>query len=134
MSSGLKILSLAEALAAYSATRQGLVAQNIAHADTPGYRARDLIPFSESMAARAAMDDGGFRPAATRPGHAAGMALGEARPREDARIGSASPNGNTVSLEDQMVRSADLRMQHEMALGVYRKSMEILRVSLTAPR
>lgn len=135
MSSGLKILSLAEALAAYSAARQTLVSQNLAHADTPGFRARDLAPFSESFAARAAAEpEGAFRPAATRAGHMAGAAEAEARPLEAAEVGAASPNGNTVSIEDQMVRATELRMQHELALGVYRKSLEILRAAMTAPR
>ena len=33
-----------------------------------------------------------------------------------------------------MVRAAETRMQHEMALGVWRKSLDILRASLGPPR
>ena len=45
-------------------------------------------------------------------------------------MGAASPNGNDVSLEDQMIRAADLRMEQELAIGVWRKSLDILRASL----
>ena len=42
-------------------------------------------------------------------------------------IGAESPNGNTVSLEDQLLKAAEVRQSHTLALGVYSKSMDILR-------
>ncbi len=132
MPTGLTLLDLSDRLASHAERRQGLISENVANADTPGYRARDLTPFSESYEARAALgDDDGFRPAATRPGHAGfGASESGARVVEDARTGAASPNGNDVSLEDQMTRSAELRMEHDLALGVWSKSLAILRSSL----
>jgi flagellar basal-body rod protein FlgB len=130
MTLDLAITRLAEQLASYAATRQGVIAQNIANADTPGYRARDLPPFAEVFA------DMAQTPAAplarTRPGH---FDL-DAEPsrdfgaRETAAPGALSPNGNSVSLEDQMMRSAELKLQHDMAIGVYTKSLQILRLGL----
>ena len=72
-----------------------------------------------------------FAAKVTRPGHLAfgadpnGFAV-----REVTALGAESPNGNTVSLEDQMMRAAEVRQSHDMALGVYRKSLDILRASL----
>ena len=138
MSQGLKILATAEALAGYASARQGLIARNVAHADTPGWRAMDLEPFAATVAAMAATEAaGGARPflaRATRAGHGGATAPGGAEARASAAIGSASPNGNTVSLEDQMVRAAETQLQHAFALGVWRKSLDILRASLGAPR
>lgn len=136
MSSELQILSLAEALAEHAARRQALVARNVAHADTPGHRAQDLAPFSETVAARAAQDGESLRPRATRPGHSgfADASGAEAEVVENARTGAASPNGNTVSLEDQMVRAAEAKMQHDLALGVWRKSLDILRAAMGPAR
>ena len=137
MSQGLTILSLAEALADHSAARQALIARNVAHADTPGYRAGDLTPFADSYAARAAMNDqAAFVPAATRPGHVglAADSVSGAEIREAFLPGAASPNGNTVALEDQMVRAADSKRQHDMALGIWRKSLDILRAAIEPPR
>ncbi|MEO1686541.1 MAG: hypothetical protein AAFU61_01405, partial [Pseudomonadota bacterium] len=108
---------------------------NVAHADTPGWRALDMTPFSQTFAAETAVADGlAFRANATRAGHAAPGDLGGAESTEAAIIGSVSPNGNTVSVEDQMVRAAHTKMQHELALGVWRKSLDILRASLGPPR
>ncbi len=136
MSNGLQILSLAEALAEHSSARQTLISRNVAHADTPGYRATDLTPFSRTFRAQEAADDAGaFRPAATRPGHAApDGGLWGPEPEETEASGAESPNGNSVSLEDQMVRAAEVKMQHDLALGVWKKSLDILRASMTAPR
>ena len=123
----LSILKLSGALAQHSSARHTLVAENVANADTPGYLARDLDKFSSAY-------DGSLRPvqtAVTRPGH---FGTSEARVgfaiRELSAFGSEQPNGNTVTLEDQMVRSAEARHSHELAMGIYSKSLEILRMSL----
>jgi len=94
-------LSLASAVAAHAAARQQVIAENVAHADTPGYRARDIADFASIV------DD----------------TIGA--------LGAETPNANTVSLEDQMLRAAEVRQEHEMAIGVYSKSLEILRASVT---
>lgn len=125
MDHNLTLLRLASSLAAHSSARQTVVTENIAHSDTPGYRARDLPAFSESL------ETPGFASQATRRGH---MDFGaDARgfePREIAAFGAETPNGNSVSLEDQMIRAAEIRQSHDLALGVYRKTMDILRTSL----
>jgi flagellar basal-body rod protein FlgB len=41
-----------------------------------------------------------------------------------------SPNGNSVSLETEMVKAADTQREHDLALAVYGKSLDILRASL----
>lgn len=121
-------LSLASAVAAHAAARQQVIAENVAHADTPGYRARDIADFASIV------DDniGAFAARTTRPGH---LAFGaDARgfdAREQTALGAETPNGNTVSLEDQMLRAAEVRQEHEMAIGVYSKSLEILRAAVT---
>lgn len=122
----LNILSLASALASHASARQRLLAENVANADTPGYRARDLADFSAVL-------DGGpaFQARTTRPGHVAfGADPRGFEPREQATMGAETPNGNSVSLEDQMMRSASVRQEHDLALGVYAKSLEILRTAV----
>lgn len=127
MDLNLSILRLAGELAAHAKTRQSVIAENVAHADTPGYRARDVVDFAAVVEGR----DTAFSARTSRPGH---MAFGNTENgfevSETAAFGAASPNGNTVSLEDQMMRAADARASHDLALGVYGKSLEILRSSL----
>ncbi|MFV0474984.1 MAG: flagellar basal body rod protein FlgB [Pikeienuella sp.] len=133
----LTILNMARGLAAHASGRQGLIAENVANADTIGYRARDLRSFAETYDAgrgEGARGAAVFAPAATRPGHLGYDAARIGAPAEPAfeitRLGADSPNGNSVSLEDQMVRGARALADHQLALGVYGKSMDLLRMAI----
>lgn len=116
MFGNLEILRMAQALATHAGLRQQAVAQNVAHADTPGYRARDVLPFGDYLREAGL----GGSPGAGR----------DRLIRPDAVPGHAAPNGNTVSLEHEMTRAAAARGQHEMALGIYSSSRDLLRAAL----
>ncbi|MFM2390936.1 MAG: hypothetical protein RLZZ437_2491 [Pseudomonadota bacterium] len=120
----LEITAMAQAMAAHSGQRLGMIAQNVAHADTPGYQAQDIQDFAAVWQNSA---PGGMR--ATRPGHL-GSEAGMLVPQTLAGRGHASPNGNTVSLEAEMVKAVETRQSHEMALAIYRGTSEVIRASL----
>ena len=126
MIQNMTIFQMASGLTRHASDRQALTAQNIANADTPGYKARDVVPFAESYEASGTLSMRG-----TRAGHF-GMQQGGARPEsfEVSPFGIESPNGNAVSLEAEMIRSAEVRQQHDMAIGIYQKSLTILRTSI----
>lgn len=119
----LLISRMAGALASHAAGRQSVIARNVANADTPGYKAMEVTPFADLVA------DPGPRLAATRPGH-----LGDdgALPGAESfrRGGEASPNGNDVSIEEEMIAAAETRQSQDMALGIYRSVSAIMRSSL----
>jgi len=123
----LDLTRMAQALAAHSGARMGGIAQNVAHADTPGYKAQDLPPFDKVFA------EGGEGMRSTRPGHIAGPG-GEAPMQPQRAPGREAPNGNTVSLEGEMVKSVEVRQSHEMALAVYRATSDVIRASLGRSR
>jgi flagellar basal-body rod protein FlgB len=125
----LEITRMAQALAAHAGARQTAVAQNIAQADTPGYRAVDLPDFAASYRETEA----GMAQRATRPGHLGPVGEGpEFQPRTVR--GAASPDGNTVSVETEMVKAVQVRQEHEMALAIYRSVADVLRTSLGRSR
>lgn len=126
----LEVLQLSQAMARHAGARQAVAARNLAHADTPGYKARDLPAFPQLVRQEAAQ----FGLRATRDSHLAGA-------RPEARSGAgvesvedegavSDPNGNSISLETEMLRAVDIRRQHDKALAVYRASLNILRSSL----
>lgn len=121
------VIGMAEAMARHAARRQNAIAENIANADTPGYRARDMASFAESY--RVTWPDEAMR--ATRSGHldAAGAPYTPGI-SERSNPGSTSPNGNTVSLEEEMVFAAAVKRDHDLALAIYQNAMGILRTSL----
>lgn len=119
----LLISRMAGALASHAAERQAVIARNVANADTPDYRAKDIAPFAQLMAE----DGAGLQ--ATRPGHL-GATDGLRAQETVARGGERSPNGNDVSLEDEMIAAAEVRQSQQMALGIYRSVSAIMRSSL----
>jgi flagellar basal-body rod protein FlgB len=124
MLESLNITRMSEALAEHAAARLDLIARNVAQADTPGYKAMDLPDFAKVYEDSA---DGGMR--ATRPGHFT-SAMTVQQPVPQPSGGEASPDGNTVSIEKEMVKSAAVRQDHEMAMAVYSSARDILRASL----
>ncbi|NJM81768.1 MAG: FlgB family protein [Tabrizicola sp.] len=123
----LELTRMAQALASHAGSRMGVIARNVANADTPGYKAQDLPPFAEVFEAS------GEEMRATRPGHF-GASSQTADMMPGNAPGHASPNGNSVSLEAEMVKSVEARQSHEMALAVYRATSDVIRASLGRPR
>ena len=119
------VMRMAQDLARHSGARQSQIAKNIANADTPGYRARDLVSFSETYSS----GQRGTDMRVSRSGH---LVPGTAAPayRSTDLGGEASPNGNTVSLEQEMVRGTQAKSNHDLALTVYKTSLDIIRTSL----
>ncbi|NNG03342.1 MAG: flagellar basal body rod protein FlgB [Inquilinus sp.] len=109
--------------------RQDVLAQNIANADTPSYRPRDLRPFAAHLDAAT----GPVTPAATHPGHIDPVAAGNgAAPSSERQndVYETAPTGNAVVLEQQMVRVSETAMQHQLALNLYRKHVGMIRLAL----
>jgi len=69
----------------FLSARSGVIAENIANADTPDYTAPD---------------------------------------------GEAALNGNRVSLETQMMKLSETRMDYQLATTVYRKSLDLVRLAV----
>lgn len=128
MFNNLEIMKQAQAMASHASARQTSIAKNIANADTPGYRPTDIVPFEQAYRA----DAGGMAMRQTRAGHTGTMATNPFQADALARpiAGATSPNGNGVSIEAEMVKSAEVRHQHDMALSIYQSSLGILRTSL----
>jgi len=123
----LELTRMAQSLATYSGSRMSVIAENVANADTPGYKARDMPAFAEVYEAA------GPDMRATRPGHMT-AASPNAMPSPDVVRGHEAPNGNSVSLEAEMVKSVEARQSHEMALAIYRATSDVIRASLGRPR
>lgn len=128
----------------YLTERQKLVAQNVANADTPGYRPTDVKAFSFQASlmnqGAGAVYRGG--PSAPTSGvqmmatSAAHMAPSNAPSAWRATAGADSEttlDGNSVSLEDQMLKMTDARMNYDAAITFYQKSLTMLRMAARKP-
>ncbi len=104
------ILTIAKSMVSHATSRQAVLAENIAHADTPGYRAKDVASFAEVFRGDAPVD------------------------AQVDRSASVKPTGNSVHLEDQVMYLAEARGQHEMALAMWEKMSNFYQLALRGSR
>ncbi len=116
---------MAQQLARHAAARQEVVARNIAQVDTPGFRRMDIPSFAELYGDG---ELGDMR--ATRAGHLGAVESEVSGRPFFAKGGTTAPNGNNISLETEVLKAAEVRQEHEMALAVYRSGLSVIRASL----
>lgn len=110
--------------------RQEVLAHNVANADTPGYRPRDLKAFTFETVVRQQGDRLPLRTSAA--GHLTGPERPDSRfPAEvQRRPFETTPNGNGVVLEEQMAKVNETALAHDTASGLYRKYLSMVRLSV----
>ena len=111
--------------------RQRVVAENVANADTPGYAARDLAQPANFAAALERA--GGLQMTATAPNHITPQARVSRFEVERAPDSEVTLDGNSVVVEEQMLKMAESRMAYDAAIGFYQKSLNMLRLAARAP-
>jgi len=124
MYQNLDLFQIAGAMAHHAGTRQAIVARNVANADTPGYQAMEMASFRDIYSD---LKVGEMR--ATRPEHL-GAANARLDPQAVLRVAEPSPNGNTVSIEDEMLSAVAVSREHNRALAIYRHGMTVLRAAI----
>lgn len=116
--------------------KQRVIADNVANADTPGYLARDLKPqdFSGLLqrAPRSGADRGKPRMTITNAKHmaAGGGGVKGGKRTVVSESHEASPTGNTVILEEQMIKMANTQMEYGKMVSLYRRHVGLLKASL----
>ena len=108
-------------------TRQKVLAQNVANADTPGFKPMDLK--APVFGPTGAPQNGALPVERTAGGH---MTLATGRSGEDevgARRFETTPSGNAVSLEEEMLKASQNQSDFQLAASLYQKSLQMLRVA-----
>ncbi|HEY9235849.1 MULTISPECIES: flagellar biosynthesis protein FlgB [Phenylobacterium] len=110
--------------------RERLISQNVANSDTPGYTPTDLKPYSFEAQVKAASTV----QAVTQPGHMVPTSQRSAgfRPQQ-AKDSETTLDGNSVVLEEEMLKMAEARMNYDAAIGFYQKSLGMLRLASRPP-
>jgi len=118
----------------YLSEKERVISQNVANSDTPHYAPSDLKPFTFDAKLQAALP---LTQATTQAGH---MVAPNARRGASAAYKSVKKadsettlNGNSVVLEEQMIKMTDARMNYDAAIGFYQKSLSMLRMAARAP-
>lgn len=131
--SSMSIFAMAQSKMSWLGQRQTVLAQNIANADTPHYRAKDLraLDFNEVMRARR-MDR--MSMARTDDKHLASEVTGSkyrVMRTSDSEIYEINPSGNAVILEEQMIKLSENNTQYQIAANIYQKQLTMLRLAVS---
>ena len=127
MFQNLSVFQTAGQLARHSAARQVVVARNIANANTPGFKSQDIAGFRESMSQASGVTTG-LR--TSRADHIQGSTQVSSFAARDVKSTEQKPNGNTVFIETETLKSIEAERAHSRALAVYQSSLSLLKISI----
>ncbi|HEY0438447.1 MAG TPA: flagellar basal body rod protein FlgB [Xanthobacteraceae bacterium] len=122
------ILSMLRTRMQWHQERQKVLAQNVANADTPNYKARDLAApdFQRALGRQAALTL-----ARTDAAHIGGGGGGGSQFQvERGAANESRPTGNAVNLEDEMIKVAANQMDYQAAASLYSRSLGLLKTAL----
>ena len=126
--SDLPIFSMLRTRMNWHQERQRLLAENVANADTPNYRPRDLAPLDFAREVQQA--SGQLQLALTSPAHLSSPTATCAFATQRQGKYDVRPAGNAVNLEDEMMKVAANQMDHQAAISLYSRSMGLIRTAL----
>jgi flagellar basal-body rod protein FlgB len=109
------LFELASSQARWLELRQSTIATNVANANTPGFKARDVEPFNKVL------DAVPVRLATTSPTHMQ-LSPAETDTRATAKKDSwdVVHSGNSVSLEQEMIKGSDVNRDYSMNSAIVR--------------
>lgn len=119
----------------YLEERQGIIAQNVANADTPNYKPMDLKEVDFGRVLRETTGAPVVRPVVTNEGHF--PKPGDIPPPREIRQKNTyevSPSGNAVVLEEQLIKAGQTTMEFSLITSLYQKNIGMMRTALGTGR
>jgi flagellar basal-body rod protein FlgB len=109
--------------------REKVIAQNIANSDTPQYQPKDVVPldFDDHLKKLAAVE-----PERTNPKHMVGT-IPPADPvdsKKQKKTYETAPAGNSVVIEEQMMKLSQTQADHSQMINLYRKHVDMLKAAI----
>lgn len=120
----MQLFSMLRTKMKWHSTRQNLLAENVANSDVPNYRGKDLAELKFDVPVS-------LGPQVTNAHHIS--ANGTSQPDLFARnspVYEVTPEGNSVSLEDEMIKLGQNQQDYQAVTTVYQRSMDILRLAI----
>ncbi len=110
--------------------RQEVLAQNVANADTPQYRARDLKAFNFREIIR--RENSQLNIEMSDPSHLPGQRkrIRDFSQVEERKPFETAPNGNSVIVEEQMAKINGSQINHKLTTNLYKKHLTMFRIAL----
>ena len=111
-------------------TRQRVLAENVANADSPSYRAKDLKDYKFNQALKP-FQSGGLETRITNSHHLVGKSIFPDGSLSGKKVDGfeVTPEGNTVVLEEQMMKVTANQMDYQAATSLYSKGLGMIRMA-----
>lgn len=115
----------------YLSARQAVLAQNVANADTPDYRAKDIAAPDFRALAGSGSTGSRLTMTTTSPAHVATAAMaGQFSMETRKKTNELNPNGNNVSIEEEMMLMAGNQAEYQKAMNLYGKTVAMFKTAL----
>lgn len=119
----------------YLDQRQKVLAQNIANANTPEYKPKDLTKVDFGTVLKEVTKSNVVRPETTNPMHMpSAHDIASPDERKQKKTYDVMPTGNAVVLEEQMVNSAQTITDYNLMTTLYQKNVSMMRTAIGAGR
>ncbi|KQP55226.1 flagellar biosynthesis protein FlgB [Methylobacterium sp. Leaf399] len=126
---GVYLFEIASQQARHLAVRQATIASNVANANTPDYKARDVVPFAEVLSRAGSMT--GL--AMTASAHVASAESPvPTRPVKAEAAWDALETSSSVSLEQEMLKAGEVSRDHNLNTGIVKAFHRMLMSAVRA--
>lgn len=127
--SKITLFSMMKSKMSYLSERQDVLAQNIANADVPGYKAKDLGKLDFENMAQVAAHKLSLR--TTEAGHIQPkIEAPEYRAEKTRKTYETNPTKNQVVIEEQMMKVAETNMQYQATTNLYKKMSDMFKTAI----
>lgn len=125
--SDIQVFSIASQKARWLGDRQAVVASNVANASTPGFKAKDVAPFSAIMAGTKS----GLTRTNSRHLNIAGstQTLSGTEIRTDPN-GTTSHSGNSVSVERELIKGGEVTAAYSLNASIVKSFQKMILMSV----
>ncbi len=130
----MNFINLISAKMKWHQTRQSVIAENVANAETPGYQAKDItLPNFKKMLAASQQSANAFNLATTDHKHISPHASYQQTTAFKERLvepWEVTHSKNAVVLEQEMMRLSENQLGFEMASNIYKRSVKLFKSAL----
>lgn len=132
--SSLPLFNVMKSTMGYMSERQSVLAQNVANADTPKYRAKDVVkPDFKKLAST--INGGGTQKlhmALTSPMHMgqSSGAISAFKVEKRHTTDELNPDGNNVAIEEEMSKVAANQADYQKVLNLYGKTISLFKTAI----
>jgi flagellar basal-body rod protein FlgB len=128
--SNVPLLSMLKDRMSWLTSRQNVLSQNVANADTPGYTAQDLKPLNFAAMLHTVQHSTAGTLATDDPRHISVKQTNDGYDDVDSPDNAGTTSGNTVSLEEEMIKVSETQADYQAASNLYTKALQMMRTAI----